>query len=426
MEPTGLFRHAFERAARIFGAEHTLFSVNGTTWSNFVVIRTLVKQYPNLRMLASRNVHRSVVSSCEDYGVQLMFLPTRMQERFHTFVPNTETEILEGIARTRPQVLLLTTPTYEGLSVDLQALIARARELDPTLVVFVDEAWGSHVHFSPRLPTSAMAAGADICVQSTHKQGGSLQQTGMIHWQGERIDTDLLMDSYRALGTSSPSYLLMASLEAASIELATNGAEHLDRMIDLASCLSDSVDSVSGYKVAQIPDGCFRDGPSFDLTKVMVDVSGTGLSGYEVARRLEVEHRVIVEAYNVSTVLLLVPYGATLADIKETQIALEAIADDRRRTLAHHLELPDSVPRMRDLAEVSGMGPDQLEDVPLLESVGRTCGEHITPFPPGIPTSIKGEELTAELVAYYDQLRRVPNVHVVARDATLTTVRVVR
>lgn len=426
MEPTGIFRVAFEEAARVFGADYTLFSVNGTTWSNYVVIKALAKQHPNLRILSSRNVHRSVVSACEDYGARLMFLPTKMSKRFHTFLPNTTAEILAGIARSKPQVLLLTTPTYEGLATDLCDLICQAREVDPRLVIFVDEAWGAHLHFSPRLPRSAMASGADICVQSTHKQGGSLQQTGMIHWQGRRIDADLLGDAYRTLGTSSPSYLLLASLEAATAELAAHGFAQLDQMIDLAAQLSGAVASVPGFEVAEI----HRTAPGVeldrDLTKVLIDVSGSGLSGYAVARHLETDHGIVVEAYNVSTILFLVPFGATLADVKATRIALETIAGEGRHRLEYRLDLPDSVPRVLDLTDVARLLPEQLEDVPLLDATGRICTEHITPFPPGIPTTIKGEELTAGLVAYYDRLRSIPNVHIAARSPSLQTVCVVR
>ncbi|GAB3862032.1 aminotransferase class I/II-fold pyridoxal phosphate-dependent enzyme [Nocardioides maradonensis] len=425
LEPTGLFKHAFDKAARAFGADQTLFSVNGTTWSNYVVIKALAKQAPNLRILASRNVHRSVVSACEDYGVRLMFLPTRMHERFHTFIPNTTDEVLEGVARTKPQVLLLTTPTYEGLAADLADLIRKVRRLDPRLVVFIDEAWGAHLHFSSLMPLSAMAAGADICVQSTHKQGGSLQQTGMIHWQGDRIDADLLRDAYRTLGTSSPSYLLMASLEAATHELEQHGEDHLDRMVELAQLLTKSITSIPEYDVAEIHEAN-HDRVDRDATKVVVDVSRCGLSGYEVARQLELDHAIVVEAYNINTVLLLVPFNATMDDIEATREALAVIASERRLPADVHLRLPRNVPKVLDLTEVSRLLPDQLEDVPLHEAVGRICGEHITPFPPGIPTTIKGEELTDEMVAYYDQLRAVPNLHIAARDPRLGTVCVVR
>ena len=81
----------------------------------------------------------------------------------------------------------------------------------PDCLVFVDEAWGGHLHFHDDLPCSAMAAGADICVQSTHKLAGGLQQTGLIHWREARVDSELLEEAYREYVTTSPSYGLLAS-----------------------------------------------------------------------------------------------------------------------------------------------------------------------------------------------------------------------
>ena len=84
----------------------------------------------------------------------------------------------------------------------------------------VDEAWGGHLHFHPALPRSAMAAGADLCVQSTHKLAGGLQQTGLIHWREGRVDTELMEEAYREYVTTSPSYQLLASADAAVRALA--------------------------------------------------------------------------------------------------------------------------------------------------------------------------------------------------------------
>ncbi|HEV7424449.1 MAG TPA: aminotransferase class V-fold PLP-dependent enzyme, partial [Candidatus Paceibacterota bacterium] len=185
-DPSGIFKKIYEHAAKAYGADHTLFSVNGTTGSNFMVLRALSKQIPNLRVLSERNVHRSIVAACEDYGINLIFLEPNIDQEHQLFLPSTEQQIYEGIEKTKPQVLLLTNPTYEGMCLNLKNVISTINKKYPDLIVFVDEAWGAHLHFSDKLPISAMEAGADICVQSTHKQGGSLQQSGMIHWNEGR------------------------------------------------------------------------------------------------------------------------------------------------------------------------------------------------------------------------------------------------
>jgi len=225
-DPSGIFKKIFDHAAETYGADHTLFSVNGTTGSNFMVLRALSKQIPNLRILSERNVHRSIVAACEDYGINLIFLEPNINQIHQLFLPNTVEQICEGIEKNKPQVVLLINPTYEGMCLDLKTVVSTIRQKYPEIIVFVDEAWGAHLHFSDKLPISAMEAGADICVQSTHKQGGSLQQSGMIHWKEGRINNDLLIESYRSLGTSSPSYVLLASLDAARETMQKRGKKN--------------------------------------------------------------------------------------------------------------------------------------------------------------------------------------------------------
>jgi arginine decarboxylase len=248
-DPSGIFKQIYDHAAEAYGADHTLFSVNGTTGSNFMVLRALSKQIPNLRILSTRNVHRSIVASCEDYNINLLFLEPNIDQQHQLFLPNTLTQICEGIDKTKPQVLLLVNPTYEGLSLDLKTIVSEVHNRYPEIIIFVDEAWGAHLHFSDKLPTSAMDAGADICVQSTHKQGGSLQQTGMIHWKDGRINDELLLESYRTLGTSSPSYVLLASLDAARETMAKHGKEKINHILGIAEQLSNGISKISGLEI---------------------------------------------------------------------------------------------------------------------------------------------------------------------------------
>ncbi|HUQ85425.1 MAG TPA: hypothetical protein VM077_03820 [Candidatus Limnocylindrales bacterium] len=430
-DPSGIFKKIYDRAAKTYGADHTLFSVNGTTGSNFVVLRALSKQIPNLRILSGRNVHKSIVAACEDYGINLIFLPTNIDQELQLFLPNTEKEIYETIEKTKPQVLLLVNPTYEGISINLKKIITTIRRKYPELVVFVDEAWGAHLHFSNRLPTSSMEAGADICVQSTHKQGGSLQQSGMIHWNDGRINIDLLMDSYRSLVTSSPSFLLLASLDAAREMMEKRGKSKIDHILMIAESLSQQISHIDGLEVVttNLLKSRHISVHNRDETKVIVNVSKAGFNGYEIAKLLEKKYKVIVEEYNIGTILFLVPFRATLSDVKITVSALKQIVQLPKRgkiRAKFDLNIPTNIPRILELSDVSKLLWSQIEMVPLAKAIGRIAAEYITPFPPGIPLTIKGEEFTQEIVEYYLKLRNYPNVHIAARDKSMETVWVVK
>jgi lysine decarboxylase len=428
-EPSGIFKEAYERAAKAYGAHHTLFSVNGTTGSNFMVLRALSKQIPNLRVLSERNVHRSIVAACEDYGINLIFLEPTIDQEHQLFLPNTAKQIEEGIEKIKPQVLLLINPTYEGICLDLKNIVSLLHKKYPGLIIFVDEAWGAHLHFSDKLPTSAMQAGADICVQSTHKQGGSLQQSGMIHWRDGRINNELLVESYRSLGTSSPSYVFLASLDAAREAMQKKGEKKLDHILTIAKHLSDSANRVDGIQV--VSTGYLTKNYSSvhdrDNTKVIVDVTETGFNGYEVANILGRKYSILVEAYNLKTILFLVPFRATIKDVRTTVAALREIVRKTKRVASeYNFQIPFNIPRILDLNEATKLQWDQIERVLLVKAVGRIAAEHVTPFPPGIPITIKGEELTKEIVEYYLKLRTYPNLHIAARDKSMEYVWVVK
>jgi len=430
-DPSGVFKKIYDHAAMVYGADHTLFSVNGSTGSNLMVLRALSKQIPNLRVLSGRNIHRSIAVACEDYGINLIFLETNINQEHQLFLPNPEEQIYEGIDKFKPNVLLLTNPTYEGMCIDLKKIISTIRSRYPKLIVFVDEAWGAHLQFSSKLPTSAMDAGADICVQSTHKQGGSLQQTGMIHWKNGRINSDLLIDSYRSLGTSSPSYMLLASLDAARENMAKKGKDKIDHILMIAKCLKEGIEKVDGFGIVST-SYLKKNHPPIkerDETKVIVDTAEAGLNGCEVARILEQKYQIVVEAFNIKTILFLVPFRATMNDVILTVHALSEIAQLPRQgkiSAELNFHIPTNVPKVLEINEVTKLLSSQTEKVLLQNAVGRISAEYITPFPPGIPTTIKGEEFTQEVVEYYFSLRSYPNIHITASDSSMESVKVVK
>src|SRR5947209_5887561 len=121
-EPSGIFLKAYNKAAKAYGSDKTLFSVNGTTGSNFIVLRTLAKQIPNVRILAQKNIHGSVLHACQDYGINLLFIDPHIDPHLQIFLPNSIHEIINAVQKTKPNVLLITNPTYEGLTIDLKTL----------------------------------------------------------------------------------------------------------------------------------------------------------------------------------------------------------------------------------------------------------------------------------------------------------------
>lgn len=429
-EPSGIFLESYQRAAKVYGAERTVFSVNGSTGGNFIVLRTLFKQISKLRILSLRNIHKSILNACQDYGINLHFIDAVFDKKLHFFLPPSIEEIVQNVIKIKPHVLLLTNPTYEGLSLNLKLLVQKIREVDSKIIIFVDEAWGAHLGFSELLPPSAMQCGADVCVQSTHKQGGSLQQGGMIHWNESRIDSAKLLESYRNLSTTSPSYLLLASLDATASYMREYGKEKIHNTISIAQEFERQLNLIPGCSTVRLEDT--NDLAVSDQTKIILDVSNSGLSGFEVAKVLEDDYRIIVEKSSISTLLFLVPFQSSYKDVKMTIKALKKIfyspinskifSEIEKNTINFPLEFR----KILDMNEVVQLNGDQIETIPLEKANGRIAAENITPYPPGVPMTIQGEEITQEAIAFYDEIRKYPNSHILATDATLNIIKVVK
>src|SRR6478672_6910339 len=198
VDHTGVFGEAERFAADVQGADRTMFSVHGSSGSNWVVLRMLALEHSDALVLVARNIHHSVINAIKAFGLDFRFLPTPYEPRFEAVLPPGVEDVLNGLTR-YPEALavLYTSPTYEGLAADTAAIADAVHAASDTTMLIVDEAWGGHLAFHPDLPASAMASGADICVQSTHKLAGGLQQTGLIHWQEERVDSELMEEAYR-------------------------------------------------------------------------------------------------------------------------------------------------------------------------------------------------------------------------------------
>ena len=375
-----MFGEATKLAAEAYQSDHTLFGVNGTSGNNFIVIRALQEQMNGeLNILSSRNVHMSIVNAAYDYGARLEFIQPNVDDEIQMFLPNSADEILDHMDRVRPNVLLLSNPTYEGASVDLEAIIPQVRENFPDTIIFVDEAWGAHFPFSDELPVSAMQAGADICSQSTHKQGNALQQSSMIHWRDGRVDEETLRRSYRSLSTTSPSFHLLAGMDASREFMQTRGSAEIGKLLELSSDFTELLRAIGHCSVHSFDDP----------TKLLLHFPDR--SAPAIAGKLE-EQGIIAEKAETHNMLLIVGFQNDLDQAARTAEAIEKAADSLP-------EVTSVMPPFSVMTE-KGDGIGNPVFLPVSEAIGKTCLEHVIPYPPGIPVLTKGERVTDAHVTY--------------------------
>ncbi|MDA8112979.1 MAG: aminotransferase class I/II-fold pyridoxal phosphate-dependent enzyme [Nitrospiraceae bacterium] len=396
-KPRGVIKESQELAAEIYGADQSYFLVNGTSGGNQAMV--VASLNPGEPVLVTRNVHKSVISGMIMTGCQPVFIPFRT-EHGASFPLNYGTrDILDSIDRhSEIRTLYLTSPNYYGVTIDLVRVAEAAHAKG--MRVLLDEAHGPHLHFHPELPSSGMAAGIDLAVQSTHKIIGGMTQASMLHARKERIDLDRLSTVLRYLQTTSPSYILMASLDLARMQMATEGVKLLGRALELARWARMKIREIPGLRCANRTEIQAMSGGENDLdeTKLTIDVRGWGVSGYQVSQRLNLEFGIQVEMADIDHVLVIVSIGDHRGDLERLVNALVALSRENHRQASR-----SPVPSMVFFDNLLRMTPReaffaQHETVPLEDSTGRIASDIVTVYPPGVPLLVPGEEITAPVI----------------------------
>jgi arginine/lysine/ornithine decarboxylase len=433
VDHTGVFGEAERFAAAAQGADRTMFSVHGSSGSNWIVLRMLALERPDAQVLVARNIHHSIINALKAFGLDFRFLPTPYDAEFEAVLPPSVDEVLAALRR-YPEALavIYTSPTYEGLCANTHAIAAAVHEASPETILFVDEAWGGHLHFHPELPPSAMDAGADLSVQSTHKLAGGLQQTGLIHWREGRVDSELMEEAFREYVTTSPSYHLLASADASVRALAANGLEALGGCIDRTRALKAALRE-------RLPRLVHLDEPAWtgrhwshvarvDLVKTTVALSAYDVSGFAVSQSL-VERGIVLEKAGINTLTFITTFQLEASAVEDTVRALEDVLAGRE--LAEGASRPIASNPFSAFDDRPVMHPYHARryaksvgrEVPIEDAIGSVAAEIVEVYPPGIPVILEGFRVSADAVRYLCEVRDMGGA-IVARDTSLETLRV--
>lgn len=398
-DPSGIIKEAADAAAAYFGAEETFFLVNGTTAGVLAMFLAVCR--PGDYVLVPRACHQSVVHGMILSGANPVYLPVRFHREWG----------LPGALQTRdldtalnsfaspPRALLLFHPNYYGLAGELKAQVqlAHARQV----VVLVDEAHGAHFCTSSRFPVPSLRVGTDLVAQGVHKVLGAFTQAALLHCRGDLVDREMLRQALRIIQTSSPSYLLLASLDVARYQCSQE-----EKKWEEAALLGMDL----RRKVSQIP-GLFAPGEelkevpgvvSFDPTRLLVNVKGLGISGFTAAAWLRRERRILVEMADFYHILFILGPGDLdfAASLRDALAALaEAFGPSCGTPKVHFPKIRD-LPLPRQVITPRDAFSAPRREIPLTSAEGKIAAEVVAPYPPGIPVICPGEEISAEALAY--------------------------
>jgi len=424
-EPTPLYR-AERLAADAWGAQRTWFLVNGASEGSHVACLALAHR--GRRVVVQRNVHSSTVHGLVLADLDPIFVDTTYDQELgvaHAMTP----EALASALAAAPDAAgaLVVSPTYFGATADIRALADVAHGAGVPLIV--DEAWGAHFAFHPGLPDDALSSGADLVVHGTHKTIGSLTQSAMMHL-GADGDSHLSVGALeRSLGlvrSTSPSSLLIGSLDAARSHAAIDGRALLDQAMGEVGLVRRAVRDVAGLEVFD-DDISKRPGVhGFDPLRIVVRTGH--LCARRLARRLTEGSDVHLEL--VTDRLIVVHFGLGepvyehgMRFVQALAAAVDSASGEDYGPALLEIPLPEPGPLAMS-PRAAFFGPHDV--VAFDDAEGRISAETVVVYPPGIAGVVPGERLNAELIRWVGALVEQGATLRGTFDGALDRIRVVR
>lgn len=424
----GLIREAEERAAKLYGADRSYYLVNGSTCGLLAAICAAARRGD--KVLAARNCHKAVYHAISMQGLSAEFLyPAITLGDLQGQI--TAAQVEEALTK-HPDiaVVILTSPTYEGIVSDVAAIAACCHAHGAALIV--DEAHGAHFGFGAGFPENAVRLGADAVIMSLHKTLPSFTQTALLHCNGTRIDPGRVARYLGVYETSSPSYLFMAGMDACIDLIWEQGAElfaEYRRRLD--AFYRDTAD-LAQLHVMRREDLCKEEAYDWDDSKLIIYAGAMG--GEALHQQLLGHYHLQMEMVSADYVLGMTSLMDTDEGMRRLVTALHEIDEKNGRLVTALHETDEKNGRLNaalcETNEKNGRlnaaeagftarmyrkNPRQMQiyqaldlpyrEVPLDEAVGKMAADYVYLYPPGIPLIVPGEVITEEFIRHIRECR---------------------
>lgn len=392
--PEGRLRDAMANAADLYGARASFFLVNGATGGILAGIRALTR--PGEAIVMDRGSHLSVHHGAALCQLRPFYLSTPLCP--DTGIPGPVTPpLLAETLRQAPEggLLALTCPTYQGLLCDLPPLVDMAHQRG--FRVLVDAAHGAHLGLHAAFPQGAVASGADLVVHSLHKTLPSLTQTALLH-AGSQQAAQAAAQQLDIFQTTSPSYLLMASMDGCVALLISQGDRLLPAWHAMMEAARETLAGLRHLRVYQPAD------QARDPSKLVISCAEANITGHTLKERLLKEHGIELEMGQERYALAMGGLGDT-PEMWHRLIQASLAIDATVGRAAKPPLAPLPRPQAALLSHEALLLP--YEDVPWQRAQGRVCGEYVVPYPPGVPLLVPGERVAAQALAWAAKSERL-------------------
>jgi arginine decarboxylase len=375
--PEEMFRESMDQAKKYYGTEETFYLVNGSTSGIMAAIAAVCQIGDTIIM--GRNCHKSVYMAVELLGLHPIYIYPEVEPE-NGMVTHINCEELKKIVDKHPEAkaLMLVSPTYEGMVMDIAAIAAITRKKEMCLIV--DEAHGAHFPFSSYFPTSAITSGADLVIQSLHKTMPALTQTALLHVCSSKVSARRVQECIDYFETSSPSYLFTASIDEA-IRFGMQEHEKFNQyQRNLIKFRKEIADLKHLYLV-----------PVDDAGKLVISTSKTNMTGKELYDILLGNYHLQMEMAQETYCLAMTSvcdqwqgYEKLLKALKEIDSSLS----DKKSSAIYQWMIRNELAMIPNQAKRM-----ELAAVEIAKSAGCISGEYVYLYPPGIPLIVPGERI---------------------------------
>lgn len=392
--PVSVIKDAEYLAAKAFKANNSFLMVGGTTSAVQSMILYACKRGD--KIILPRNVHRSAINALVLCGAKPVYVNPEVDKKLGISLGMSVSQVEKAIKENKDaKAVFVNNPTYYGICSDLKKIVELAHRHN--MLVLVDEAHGTHFYFGDEMPISAMAAGADMASVSMHKSGGSLTQSSVL-LISKRVNEGYMRQIINLTQTTSPSYLLLTSLDISRRRLSLNGKAIIKQVLNLAEYIREEINSIGDYYAfsSEIINGdSIYD---FDRTKLSVHTLDIGLAGIEVYDILRDEYDIQIEFGDIGNILAYVSVGDRMRDAERL---VSALAEIRRRfkRQKYGMLTQEYISPIVELTPQQAFYSDKLS-LPLDKCQGHICSEFVMCYPPGIPILAPGEMITKDIIEY--------------------------
>jgi len=404
--PNDSLKESQKNASNLYGTKESIFLVNGASVGIIASIMTIVGEGDEI--IIPRNAHRSIHNALLLNGAKPIYVMPEI-DLCRGIAMGISPLVIERAIINNPKVkaVLLAHPNFYGLCSDIECIAKIVKKYNKIFIV--DEACGAHFKFHEGLPISGIDAGADIVIHGTHKNLPALTQSGMIHINTDSIDMDKLKKYLMILQSSSPSYILLASLEIALEIIRSKGTDLFNSLFENINHFIEELRKIDGIEyVTNNIVGKFNIA-NYDYSKVIINFNKLNVSGYQIERILRDKYGIQCELADSNNIIL----TFTIADSKKifTNILIAIQETVTMFSTTENKELSKNSWHLPELVftpkEVWNKKSKQIK---VAESIGRISMENISPFPPAVPIIREGERIdkkVLELLKIYQDIETI-------------------